>query len=92
MKTAATTQGPVRAASLPNILTYLRILAVPAIVLCLILIPGDTGRWWALAVYVGACLTDWLDGYLARVWRPAIVAGPHAGSRSPTSFWWAPRS
>ena len=52
MKSVATTQSPVRPASLPNVLTYLRILAVPAIVLCLLLIKGDAGRWWALAVYI----------------------------------------
>ena len=66
MKSAVTAQGSVGAASLPNVLTYLRILAVPAVVLCLFLIPGDAGRWWALAVYVAACITDWLDGFLAR--------------------------
>jgi CDP-diacylglycerol--glycerol-3-phosphate 3-phosphatidyltransferase len=66
MEMIATTTSPVRAAGLPNVLTYLRILAVPAVVLCLFLISGDAGRWWALGVYIGACITDWLDGYLAR--------------------------
>ena len=75
MKSVATTQPPVRAASLPNVLTYLRILAVPAIVLCLLLIKGDAGRWWALTVYIGACITDWLDGYLARVWHQQSTLG-----------------
>ena len=78
------------AVSLPNVLTYLRILAVPAVVLCLFLIPGDTGRWWALAVYVGACITDWLDGYLARVWRQQSCWAA-CSTRSPTSCWSAPR-
>ena len=63
------------AGNLPNVLTYLRILAVPAIVLCLFLIPGDTGRWWALGVFVGACITDWLDGYVARVWGQQSLLG-----------------
>ena len=75
MKSVATTQNPVRPASLPNVLTYLRILAVPAIVLCLLLIKGDAGRWWALAVYIAACITDWLDGYLARVWHQQSTLG-----------------
>ena len=75
MKTAVTAQGGVGAAALPNVLTYLRILAVPAVVLCLLLIPGDAGRWWALAVYVVACVTDWLDGFLARVWRLQSLLG-----------------
>ena len=75
MKTVAPASPALHAATLPNVLTYLRILAVPAVVLCLFLIPGDAGRWWALAVYVGACITDWLDGYLARVWRQQTLLG-----------------
>ena len=75
MKSVATTQSPVRPASLPNVLTYLRILAVPAIVLRLLLIKGDAGRWWALTVYIAACITDWLDGYLARVWHQQSTLG-----------------
>jgi CDP-diacylglycerol--glycerol-3-phosphate 3-phosphatidyltransferase/cardiolipin synthase len=57
------------------VLTYLRILAVPAVVLILFLVPGHAGRWWALAVYIGACVTDWLDGFLARVWRQQSTLG-----------------
>src|SRR5262245_735880 len=75
MKTAATAPDSMRVTSLPNVLTYLRILAVPAVVLCLFLIPGDAGRWWALTVYILACFTDWLDGFLARVWRQQSVLG-----------------
>ena len=61
--------------SLPNVLTYTRIVCVPAVVGALFLIPGDTGRWIALAIYTFACLTDWLDGYLARVWRQQSTLG-----------------
>jgi CDP-diacylglycerol--glycerol-3-phosphate 3-phosphatidyltransferase/cardiolipin synthase len=75
MESAATTPQGFRAASLPNVLTYLRILAVPAVALCLFLIPADAGRWWALGLYLAACFTDWLDGYLARVWRQQSVLG-----------------
>ncbi len=75
METATATPSAVSAISLPNVLTYLRIVAVPAVVLCLFLIPGDNGRWWALGVYVAACVTDWLDGFLARVWRQQSQLG-----------------
>jgi CDP-diacylglycerol--glycerol-3-phosphate 3-phosphatidyltransferase len=75
MKTAATAPDSLKAASLPNVLTYLRILAVPAVALCLLLIPGHSGRWWALGVYVAACFTDWLDGFLARAWRQQSALG-----------------
>lgn len=49
-----------------NILTTLRlILLIPFCVLVLAL-PTEAGRWAALAVFLGAGLTDILDGYLAR--------------------------
>ncbi len=54
------------AISLPNVLTYARIAAVPALVACLMLVEGDAGRWAAFWLFVGAAITDWLDGYLAR--------------------------
>jgi CDP-diacylglycerol--glycerol-3-phosphate 3-phosphatidyltransferase/cardiolipin synthase len=54
--------------SIPNVLTYLRIAAVPALAACLYFLDGDLGRWSAFAVFVSAGLTDWLDGYLARAW------------------------
>jgi cardiolipin synthase len=64
-----------RVASLPNVLTYARIVAVPAVVACLYLGPDINGRWWALAIYLAACITDWLDGYLARAWQQQSTLG-----------------
>lgn len=61
--------------SLPNILTYGRIAAVPALVACLFLLEGDFARWSALAVFVIASITDWLDGYLARIWDQQSALG-----------------
>ena len=63
-----------RPLSLPNILTYGRILAVPAIVI-LFHVWGDVGRWLALLVFIAASVTDWLDGYLARVWQLQSALG-----------------
>lgn len=54
------------AINLPNVLTYARMAAVPALVACLMLVEGDAGRWAAFWLFVGAGITDWLDGYLAR--------------------------
>ncbi len=55
--------------SLPNILTYGRIVAVPVLAALLYFGEGNTARWTAFAIFVVACITDWLDGYLARIWQ-----------------------
>ncbi len=54
---------PADAWTVPNLLTYLRLLAVPVFVL--LHLGGRPG--WALVVFLGAVLTDWLDGLLARI-------------------------
>lgn len=63
---------PARVLSLPNILTYARIAAVPLVVGCMywtgILGGGLWLRWAALAIFIAAGITDFLDGYFARIW------------------------
>jgi cardiolipin synthase (CMP-forming) len=61
--------------SLPNILTYARIIAVPVVVGCLFFGKTDAARWAAFALFVAACITDWLDGYLARMWEQQSTLG-----------------
>jgi CDP-diacylglycerol--glycerol-3-phosphate 3-phosphatidyltransferase/cardiolipin synthase len=61
--------------SLPNVLTYVRIAAVPALVACLFFLQGDAARWSAFSLFVFAGLTDWLDGYLARAWEQQSTLG-----------------
>ena len=55
--------------TLPNVLTGLRLAAVPFVGAVLI-VAGDTsrGRWIALALFGAASLTDVADGWLARRW------------------------
>lgn len=60
--------------SLPNILTYGRILIVPLVCGCLY-VGGDTFRWLALALFTVAAVTDFLDGYLARIWAQSSPLG-----------------
>jgi cardiolipin synthase (CMP-forming) len=55
--------------SLPNILTYGRIAAVPVLAALLFFYDSPAARWAAFALFVVACITDWLDGYLARIWQ-----------------------
>jgi len=60
--------------SVPNLLTYGRILAVPAIVI-VYYFDGYVGRWLALAIFITASITDFLDGYLARIWKQQSAIG-----------------
>jgi len=54
--------------SLPNILTYGRIAAVPVVVVCLFPPAEDWARWIAFIAFAAAAITDYFDGYLARAW------------------------
>lgn len=58
-----------RSTSLPNILTYGRIAAVPVLAGVLFFGVDHSARWLAFAIFAAACLTDWLDGYIARAWE-----------------------
>lgn len=58
----------------PNLLTYGRIAAVPALVGCFFL-EGDFANWLALAIFVAAGVTDALDGYFARAWGQQTSLG-----------------
>src|SRR6516165_1085788 len=65
--------------ALPNILTYGRILAIPIVVGCMfwqsILDGGLWLRWVALAFFIAAAISDFLDGYLARMWEQQSSLG-----------------
>lgn len=51
--------------TLPNLLTFARILAIPGIVVAFFL-PSDWGRWIAAGLFAAAAVTDYLDGLIAR--------------------------
>ena len=51
--------------NIPNILTLLRILVIPIIIVFLE-IGNHFYSWLALLLYAIACISDFLDGYLAR--------------------------
>ena len=51
----------------PNKLTVARMIIVPFLVVFLLTgWGGDANRYISLALFVGASVTDWFDGYLAR--------------------------
>ncbi len=73
---ASARAGPL---SLPNLLTYARIAAVPFVAACLfgvtIFEAGLWLRWVALAIFILAALTDWLDGWAARAYGEQTALG-----------------
>jgi cardiolipin synthase len=79
MKTADTVPMRSRPLALPNILTYARIAAVPVVAACLywqaLLGGGLWLRWVALAIFICAGITDYLDGYFARAWKQQTALG-----------------
>ncbi len=60
--------------NLPNILTLLRIAAIPVLAVVLTS-PSRSAGFWAAAIFALASITDWLDGYLARRMGVVTVFG-----------------
>ncbi len=61
--------------SLPNLLTYGRVAAVPLVVAFLFWPTEAWARWSALGIFVAAAVTDFFDGYLARAWSQQSSLG-----------------
>ena len=64
-----------KAFNLPNILTYLRLAAIPAVVGLLFWPEDHWSRWMALGVFALAGITDYLDGYFARIYAQQSALG-----------------
>lgn len=60
--------------TIPNLLTYSRVLAVPLLVAALFW-GGVGGRWAAFIIFTLASITDFLDGWLARRWNQQSEMG-----------------
>lgn len=60
--------------SLPNMLTLSRI-AVIAPVTALLYVNTSWAAWTALGLYTYACVTDYIDGWLARAWAQESAIG-----------------
>ncbi|TRD22758.1 CDP-diacylglycerol--glycerol-3-phosphate 3-phosphatidyltransferase [Palleronia caenipelagi] len=55
--------------TLPNILTVIRLIAAPAVALVFVIFDRPAADWLGFALFVGASVTDWFDGYIARAWN-----------------------
>lgn len=55
--------------NLPNSLTLIRLLAAPGVAVMFLYFHRPWADWFALSLFVGAAVTDWFDGYLARLWK-----------------------
>ncbi len=79
MSTVTTRKSAKHSLALPNILTYSRIVAVPVVIGCMYAQSIGGGplwlRWVALALFIAAGVTDFLDGYYARMWDQQSAFG-----------------
>ncbi len=61
--------------TVPNILTVARLIAVPLLPIVFLFFARPWADYYAIAVFVLASLTDWVDGYLARKWQQESLFG-----------------
>lgn len=60
--------------TIPNLLTLSRIALIP-IIMAAFYTDNHLGRWVATLAFICACFTDFLDGYVARLWRQTTRFG-----------------
>lgn len=58
----------------PNVLTLSRFFVVPVFVI-LMIDPTPQSSLWATVLFLCAAVTDWLDGYLARIFEAESILG-----------------
>ena len=60
-----------RKKDIPNYLTYFRIAIIPALIVIFMLTDylGNWGYYISAFLFAIAGVTDWLDGYVARIWQ-----------------------
>ncbi len=61
--------------NIPNLLTIVRLLAAPAVAVMFLYFNRLYADWFALILFMGAAVTDWFDGFLARVWKQETKFG-----------------
>jgi len=63
---------PVR--SVPNLLTLSRMALIP-LIMATFYTDNHLGRWVATLAFISACFTDFMDGYVARLWSQTTRFG-----------------
>ena len=61
--------------NIPNILTTLRLLAAPLVAVMFLYFTRPYADILAVILFIGAAITDWFDGYLARAWGQQTKLG-----------------
>jgi CDP-diacylglycerol--glycerol-3-phosphate 3-phosphatidyltransferase len=61
--------------TIPNTLTVLRLLAAPGVAVMFLYFHRPWADWFALTLFVSAAVTDFFDGYLARLWKQESAFG-----------------
>lgn len=63
--------------NLPNLLTLLRVALIPVVMVLIADDPAPSEAALAAAVFLGAMITDVIDGYLARRWNQTSPLGAY---------------
>ena len=61
--------------NVPNILTLIRLLFAPMLVVVFLYFTRPYADWIALILFIFAAITDWIDGFLARLWKQSTKIG-----------------
>lgn len=61
--------------TIPNILTVLRLIAAPGVAVMFLYFNRPWADWLALTLFISAAITDFFDGYLARLWKQESKLG-----------------
>jgi len=61
--------------TIPNILSVMRLFAAPMVAVMFLYFERPYADWFALMLFLVAAVTDWFDGYLARLWKQETKLG-----------------
>jgi cardiolipin synthase (CMP-forming) len=52
--------------TIPNLISFVRLLGVPVFIWLVLGVKSVTGDWWAVGILIASGISDWLDGKIAR--------------------------